>query len=143
MCVLTLRLLCSVETLKLVSPIKKSKAPNERWPKVPRIEYPEDRLVQSYYARHPEVRSLHLCHPSWMMRLGSVCGPKDHAHLRERLRDIGRKYCAEVLTMAHSAPCYPMTLSLAAYSHQWHRQESFAGCSCQHALRVCRPEIIL
>ncbi|CAL5224825.1 g7576 [Coccomyxa viridis] len=45
-----------VETLKLVSPIKKSKAPTERWPKVPRIEYPEDRLVQSYYARHPEAR---------------------------------------------------------------------------------------
>ena len=47
-----------MEVLNLVSPIKKRKAPSERWPKVPRIEYPEDRLVQSYYARHPEVSSL-------------------------------------------------------------------------------------
>lgn len=39
----------------MLANFKPTKAPNQRWPKLPRIEYPEDSLVQSYYARHPEV----------------------------------------------------------------------------------------
>ena len=85
-CVVTFHRSCSVETLKLVSPIKKTKAPNERWPKVPRIEYPEDRLVQSYYARHPEVRSLHHCQleihhvPCIDVRDCRTCGMSSQPH---------------------------------------------------------------
>ena len=46
---------CSMESIHMLSALKREKSPREAWPKAPRIEYPEDRLVQSYYARNPDV----------------------------------------------------------------------------------------
>ncbi len=46
----------------MLSALKRKKSPREAWPKTPRIEYPEDPLVQSYYARNPDVSRHSLCH---------------------------------------------------------------------------------
>ena len=46
----------------MLSALKRKKSPREAWPKTPRIEYPEDPLVQSYYARNPDVSRHSPCH---------------------------------------------------------------------------------
>ncbi|CAK0787820.1 hypothetical protein CVIRNUC_011042 [Coccomyxa viridis] len=45
-----------MESIHMLSALKRKKSPREAWPKTPRIEYPEDPLVQSYYARNPDAK---------------------------------------------------------------------------------------